>query len=284
MLLKTLILLIAVGNLSSARATEVDSFTQRNFYLLDSTFLLDKKVNNWLENSIKNTQGCDPTSLFQSIQKTFNRFGWSKFESAVVKDTAIKKHFPLKNHVYHKFKKTNSPSTIDFPHFISPLLKVNGVLIGADKFSHFFNEGLNYFKKTDLELAKAYGEWMERTFWGEFSTGVYSYSDLSANYHGFNFFKNLINSTNPYFICEKDKWKKNRNFTWKAYVDSSWDEGINCNSFRNSSLEHAFVSRVMEIELEQDKNLQCPTSSKECEKLLVKYGNLSNHLISPTCR
>ena len=82
--------------------------------------------------------------------------------------------------------------------------------------------------------------------------GIYSYADLSANYQGYLFFKELTHSKNPYFVCEQDKWKKVRVFDISQYLDASWDERINCNRLRDTKLLALFSKRLLEIEKDQN--------------------------------
>lgn len=274
-MMKSLLFVLTISFTLNGITSEVDSFTQRRYPLIDETSRLNTLTNKWLKQSTKSLKSCNPADVKMAIKKKFNKFGWSKFENFVVNHKSIEKHISTKNHVYSGFKKTNSPTIIDLPRVMSPSLKIANVYIGADKFSHFFNEGYNYSNKRSFEDAIEYGASMERSFWGLLTTGIYSYADLSANYQGYKFFNELTKGKKPYFKCRNNQWVKVRFFDWRNYVDDSWDEGINCNDFRTDELEDAFHKKI---------NVRCPITPRKCEFLRKKYASMSDHLISPKCR
>lgn len=86
---------------------------------------------------------------------------------------------------------------------MSPTTKVHGVHQGADKIGHLVQQGFDYYRRyrnelkdggTEAEAIKAAVDWgveMESTWGGQWWTGVYSNSDLAANYAGMKFYTNL---------------------------------------------------------------------------------------------
>lgn len=85
-------------------------------------------------------------------------------------------------------------------------LKMFGVYLGVDKLGHMFNQGYEYYVKyhqgletgaTPVESLKAVVEWGESTERGTYGTlvdGVYSNGDLAANFSGFHYYENLLNT------------------------------------------------------------------------------------------
>jgi len=87
--------------------------------------------------------------------------------------------------------------------FDAPTVCVHGYYMGTDKIDHFFQQGHGYFKLFMLREARgatpaaaiaaavARGVKQEHTYFGTAFSGVYSNSDLAANYAGMKFYLNL---------------------------------------------------------------------------------------------
>lgn len=128
---------------------------------------------------------------------------------------------------------------------------VGNVLIGSDKIGHFIDQGFDYWEKskggTDLAAAIRYGTETELGFFGMKTTGVFSYSDLAANWAGFDFYLNLVaTESDPfekraqayYLIRSNSKGElrivPQRKFEISKYVTQDWDEAINPSAFSES--------------------------------------------------
>lgn len=86
---------------------------------------------------------------------------------------------------------------------LSPTVRMYGVEFGTDKIEHFFQQGYDYYKIRNSELAKgrslvdaerkavAWGQRTERTYFGLIVSGVYSNADLYANFAGMKFYEGL---------------------------------------------------------------------------------------------
>lgn len=86
---------------------------------------------------------------------------------------------------------------------VAPTVKLHGVYQSTDKIGHFLQQGFEYYRayrvaRRDGESeAKAVqaaidvGVDQESSYFGELPTGVFSNSDLAANYAGFKFYRNL---------------------------------------------------------------------------------------------
>ncbi len=280
-LLLCLIIIFQVG------ATEVDSFSLRYQKLEDSRWQLNKSVNNSIDDAVKKSNRdyqCNEKILYRYMKRKFNLFGWSKFEIEVVLDSEIPKHHAPSVSIFEYFPFCG----VKLPLTVAPLVKVGDVLVGADKFSHFFNEGWNYFKISELnkkgvKAALMAGERDERGFWGVMTTGVYSYADLVANYQGLRFWRNLVRGEFPIVKCVNENWKVVRKFDWLEYLDQGFDEGYNCSSFRSVAMEEAFKKRVLQLEKETGREMSCPISIKKCSGLTKKYGAYASMLLHPLC-
>ena len=265
-------------------ATEVDSFSQRHIELVDSTSELNRLVNQWMSEVDLAQTDCNKDKLIRAIANKFTRFGWSKFETRVVGDNTIPQFYPIEDHVYSEFN-----TTLQLPYTISTLMRVRDVWIGADKFSHFFNEGHNYYKRLsrfngNMNKVLEYGHNMEAGMWGIRSTGVYSYADLVANFEGLSFFQSLVEGETPYYSCIQNKWTQVREFDWIEYVNHGWDEGMNCNRFLSDELKNLHDEKISHLENRYQLNLTCPIEPAYCEDLKAKYRFHADHLLSGECR
>lgn len=109
-------------------------------------------------------------------------------------------------------------------HILNPSIKVDGKLIGSDKLGHFFQQGYEYFTIADLQKkgeakAKQYGESTEEGGYGLNTTGIYSNADLSANFKGMSFWRDLVKNPTTY------------KFDVSKYITNDWNEESNPNFY-----------------------------------------------------
>ncbi len=122
---------------------------------------------------------------------------------------------------------------------------------------------------------------------GSKTTGVYSFGDLAANFAGMKFWGELVGdkvaTDKPYVKCVDDKWVKVREFDWLDWLDDSWDEGVNCNEYKNLKFKRSVNKTIKELEIKYPgSRFRCPVKNT-CRKLVEKYGKDSAHLIHPDC-
>jgi hypothetical protein len=177
---------------------------------------------------------------------------------------------------------------------MAPLIKLNGQYVGADKIGHFFAEGYSYYwraeiEKQSLEEVLLYGDGLEAGFYGAANTGIKSYGDLTANYRGYLFWKNLLEADEatgraPLFVCARGRYALAGTFSAAAYVDAAWDEGINCSEYAHPDMEVAVDRRIAEVAADRGEAMVCPMSAAQCQGLTASYGELAPHLLSARCR
>lgn len=136
----------------------------------------------------------------------------------------------------------------------SSTVKVYGSYIGVDKFGHFHDLGHIYFKtylgyrsegmsdeKAVAEVVKLFSEGpiSEGGLIGALATGVYSNADLTANYVGMKFYRNLLEPVKlkgveqpPLIVPDGDLWRLNdhvgpRTDFFRAFVSDHFNEAIN---------------------------------------------------------
>jgi hypothetical protein len=125
---------------------------------------------------------------------------------------------------------------------LAPTVQVNGVYLGTDKLSHFVSTGRRYYSYYNKQLKKGlrpqealektirFGLWNEKTFLGSWSSGVFSYADMEANYQGLLFYQSFCdsNQTQPLLTLSPErKWTQVRPFDIRSYISPYWDETFN---------------------------------------------------------
>ena len=272
-----------------AHAYEVDNFTGRNALLsgpeaADALPALDAKINQIIERAIEiaNTESpghCNRVMLRQEVARwtgpdpiSFLEF-WATFTKSVKQSKVA-----LEDSIYAGVPFKESPGM--WFAGIGRSLNLNGHIVGTDKIGHFFMQGLDYFKRVQLEgesldtvLRTEHGE---DGVWGLKMTGVKSYADMAANYQGYRFWSELYMGAKPYARCEQERrWVRARTFTWADYVSDAWDEAINCSEY-NPALA-ARVRKALDA-----RGLKCPIDLKRCNALAaLEY---SEHFQTPVCR
>jgi hypothetical protein len=192
---------------------------------------------------------------------------------------------------------------------LSDVVNINDVHIGIDKLGHFFAEGWRYFEMVAFEEktvydALAWGKEKETGLFGYSTTGIFSYADLSANFNGMRFWNKVLRKQGdplkgvfanllewPYVTCDIQvldsinageivwAWEYNTAFDIADYVDESWDEANNCNSYADPVIEEKVVKRIQDI----DPYFTCPYQSRACSDVREKYDQFSRYLLHPYC-
>ena len=281
---RVLFILILFSSVSIT--TEIDSFSIRNTELKDSTIYLNNLMNSYIQESIAeaNTWGyCDNESFINNLHNRIGGFFWTTFENTISSSSVIPWVTTcLEDSIYQDFSFFYAPAL--YLASLGPVLRLGNYFIGSDKFGHFISTGYDYYKayknnQDSLEHALEFGEYSESGYFGRQTTGIYSWADLVANYHGFKYFwsKLIGNNSSFYIICKNNKYYQARIFDWTTHINAGWDEGINCNSYKNKILEEQVEKRLSLL------NLSCPVAPQECKELINLYGDLAPRLVSPIC-
>lgn len=160
--------------------------------------------------------------------------------------------------------------------------------IGIDKIDHFFSHGFLYWNiveqdpllpdskvKNALDLGTA----QEEGPWGLQFTGVKSYADMSANYKGMSFWRDLLDGTPALIECVDNKFVLKNKFELENYFDASMDESINCDSYAKQDMLDSIKSFT-------NKNkISCPVSADRCAQFVKTYpANVAAKILHPLCR
>ena len=192
---------------------------------------------------------------------------------------------------------------------LSDVVSINGHLVGLDKIGHFFAQGWQYFELTDygketLDKAIAWGRQKEAGLFGYTTTGIYSFADLVANLNGWRFWNKVLLKqgdplmgvianffNDPHISCEIQiidsirnrmiirVWEYNARFDLADYIDGSWDEGNNCNSYADPTIEEKVAARIKQV----DPDFVCPLIAEHCMDAQEKYGYYAKSVLHPYC-
>ncbi|MGE0528197.1 MAG: hypothetical protein AB7G93_23175 [Bdellovibrionales bacterium] len=167
-------------------------------------------------------------------------------------------------------------------------LNIKGIPIGLDKIDHFFSTGRALIHDLDklnikdererdqkaLELSQLY----EHGVQGLAFTGVKSYADMASNWAGYTFWKRFLSHPEEYFSCADGMWNLTKKIDIRDYVDWSWNESINCNSYLSAKVRDQVNKNIETLGFKP-----CPVEASVCEQLKVKYGATAPSILSPRC-
>lgn len=288
--------LLTTGPVTEAK--EADNLTDRYKPLPDSTEIFDREMNRRLQDLQKEATSegiaCGDARKLRILFHDLNdsRFFIGSLESWAEDNPKVtKRSLEAQNSIYEGvlengwiFNRLKLASTV----------KVNGQLIGTDKFGHFIDQGFEFYtpyRRSGYQMATALSSSLgsEKSYSGGASTGTISYADSMANYQGILFYHALAEGPNPYFRCTNGKWTQVREFRWADYVDAGWDEGINCNELASPEAQRNYQKNISKLEAQAQKNKKtetytCPVSKEACSQLRERYVSVEKYVLSPECR
>jgi hypothetical protein len=230
-------------------------------------------------------------------------------------------HLPKDESLFRRVGFLDSPgSYIEIGSVLPVELSRNGqravYVIGSDKFGHFLGLGYEmletYLETRDEALAAGLKEnvatgqghmaalyrglVMEVTSLGGWTSRVFSYGDLSANYAGFRFFKDVAEEKSPYFTKDprSGKWALGaQEFSWSKLLEPSFDEGINCSHYYRSlggapNFQHKVAETIVNLQNATGMDLTCPLVTDACVQVAKDYdaqfgAATTDALVSPQC-
>ena len=328
----TLFILISTFIFQASFAAEIDSVTPRKLKLDNSLSIINTIFNQRLQEGVEKANAhqdyieeideyvdednfCDEEVLYTELRKAIYQ---SFTASWGLKGYDLDKQLRslLTRQSYSLSLNDSIYRDIDYLEGFSLNLKelsdvvnINGCLIGLDKMGHFFAEGWQYFELThyenqSIDQALEWGKQQEAGKFGYSTTGIFSFSDLVANFNGWRFWnkvllkeddplKGLIANffNRPYITCETQiiasiknrkivkAWEYNSRFDLSDYIDGTWDEGNNCNSYQDPMIEEKVTLRIKNV----DPDFSCPFIAEYCLEAQEKYGYYAKHVLHPYC-
>lgn len=282
-------------------AAETDGFTKRYDGIKDGMPLLNAEIRKRIVLSIselnktsRKTKVCDWKELDSKLGERLRRPIVGQIESLVNSSGNFPKFsFPLAESVYKTL-----PSITFMPIYVGNFLGItfgnqighDGLVIGTDKLGHFLDEGYYYYTAVHewgytFEEALDFGSYLENTFDGKWTSGVYSYADLAANYEGHRFWENALGipgkgRSSKYFYCRDGDWHIKRQFDLADYLNEAWDEGMNCNEFRSEDMKLAVDEQIKGLELKNGKRFACPVFPDRVPQMIKRYGAYAKKILN----
>lgn len=245
--------------LPTALAYESDTLTDRDQPLPDVEQTLDERAEEVVLQSIAWTNqktGCEASSeqthrlLAKAInarvspdelvteRKGFASFGFDRYSAWIEKGGVVHRSFPDRSDLYGDLTFTESP--ILKLAGVCSTVRVGDVLVGTDKFDHFFEEGYDGWRHAQYGAAPQRAiEWAthtELTTLGLETSLTFSYADLRADYDGMIFFDTLLDPERGVAAIGADGClRPNHPFAWSDWVTWQYDEVLNPNVYTETA-------------------------------------------------
>lgn len=299
--MKTVFFFTLIFSAIISQAAEVDQFTRRNEPLEDSSKVINEKANIFLKKAIDEAnlkqKNCDEKILYHYMSGYFSNHLKGELTIFVIEDKSVdRRQIDIRDSVFKDWNAWDGlllggPFRKSPKLALSPLIRVGDHIIGSDKFEHLFGRGLSYFKyyylkNKDLLKTIKRGVAQEKFYFGglKIETGVFSYSDLSANFNGMRFWNHILgkhedlmgDNLGPYVKCVDNKFVFNKEIDFRNYFDESMDEAINCSKFPTKKTLGKYNQSIKSLAM------TCPIDLDLHKKMIEKYGKFSKWIINST--
>jgi hypothetical protein len=297
---KVLRLLILFVSLN-AQSAETDPFTARYEMKEDGLPIINREMNHKLSSIVSTLNNssklsCDDTELRKLLGKKFRWPIRGVIETFIMKSSSVpRSEVTFESSIYYNSSSLHSTiikvgEIVGIP--FAPTIRTSDLLIGADKFGHFLDEGYYYYEmyntlKMDLEQVLKFGHVLEYSVHGQFLSGVFSFADLAANYEGLRFWTHMLGSERDkkqsiYLDCKNGKWKQIKTIDLAEYISYAWDEGMNCNKFNTQNLQYDIHKGIERLESRYQKRFRCPVYPEMVASMIERYREHAAMLINPS--
>lgn len=220
-----------------AGAYESDQYTNRTQDISDSLELMDGAVNKAIQDILARKNPPRTNSrIAKAIYFEIGGLYWAdKIERWAAKSSEVEKYDQTRRDSVYKgmpFWATR----VNFIFGIGRSFRVNGVMVGSDKFGHFVSQGYKYYLREvrgePREKLLKKGWFAERWIYGELTTGLFSNADIVANYEGWRFYQslfkdNVVKSKKSILMLNKGIYVQQRPFSFADHINDYWDEALN---------------------------------------------------------
>lgn len=289
-----------------AFAAETDAFTTRYKRVQDGLPVIQNEIQSRIIDGLsqlnRESDGeCDWDDLDSEMGSQLRRPFYGIIEGFINNSGKVENTFPtVQESIYAEV-----PFSYRWPMMLGAFFRIGlaghfhqgDLLIGADKFGHFLDEGYSYYaivhrygkgSPEDFEKALEIGHSSEKGVFGLWTGGVFSYADLAANLDGYHFWKDLLGGSGSihrresrYVSCDAGQWKWKGGLDLASYLSAAWDEGMNCSIYRNEAFTLGVENRIRKLEKAMDRKLMCPVYPDRVAKMIERYGDLAPRVIHP---
>lgn len=232
-------LMVCLVSLWTATASgyESDQYLYRDHPVDDALVLMDGRVNDALQSIAADWEGERSEARFaQEVYYALGGWYWvDRIERWADTNAAVQKYPQTRYH--HIYRGMPIWATrVNWLFGVGRSMRVSGVMLGTDKFGHFFSQGLKYHKRFARGWAEEKvlrrGVFAERWLFGLLTTGVYANADLVANYEGMRFYRslsepNIIPGKNAIVMWDGNTPRIARAFSFADHINDYWDEALN---------------------------------------------------------
>ncbi len=237
-------------------AYESDQYTNRTQKVADALEIMDQQVNAAIDKVLdRDEMSISRKAVARSIWSKIGGIYWAdKIERWAAKSPLVDKYDQTRHQSIYR----NMPiwaTRVNFVFGVGRSFKLSGVMVGSDKFGHFFSQGYKYYRRElrgepEAQLL-AKGAFAERWLFGQLTTGVYSNADLVANYEGWRFYQSLfddgvIEGKPAILELQEGRYIRRRKFTWADHVNAYWDEALNP-SYNAQALNKRLRHSILEL-------------------------------------
>jgi hypothetical protein len=304
-----LLALLAITAPRPGGAAEIDSVTGRAEPLRDSAGAMNDWINARIERGVaranERSEGCQEDVLYAELKRALASpfIGHSIAEELNEKTDLDSRRVLFDDSIYRDLGLFDAISV----HWkdLSAVIRVGDHVIGVDKFGHLFVEGWKYFEiayrdEEGVDAALNWGERSERTYFGHYTTGVYSQADLATNFEGMRFWIRVLRQRpdplegtslfeRPHVSCARKlffgakRWKRASRVDLERHLGAASDELVNCSSYRNPDIQAMVERRIREREVVDGERYICPIDPDACVAARERYGAYSNRILHPLC-
>ena len=245
---------LTVNAPASAFAYETDQLSNRGEPIADSTEVLNRKVNETIEEIVNEWhKGQEDMAFVDAIYHKIGGLHWvDRIEKWAMKSPEVDK---LETRRYESVFSGQPIWAVRVTALfgIGKTIRINDQLIGTDKLGHFISQGRKFYRRYlrygSEEKAAERSALTERAIFGQLSDGIYSNADLVANYEGHRFYRSLfeddiIDGKPAILRWEDGGWIVQRDFDWADHVNEYWDEALNVNHFDPLLYKHMHAALV----------------------------------------
>ncbi|CAH0992380.1 hypothetical protein SIN8267_02499 [Sinobacterium norvegicum] len=306
-LLPTLVLTLTIAVSQTTNSAEIDSYTGRHLLTEDAQIALNQELNRRFKFGIAGANqamaeaqtGCDTDKLYQQLRYAFAGNKDALVGNDIVSQLSDDSNIPsvIVQRPDSVYRDISLISGIDlYTGGLGAIIDINGNIIGVDKIGHFLAQGWDYFQAIEVEggsldEAMQWGEKTEASYYGLWTTGLFSHADLTANFNGYRFWLALLSpdrdplnaTASAYLHCDNQQWLINRPLDIADYIDGAWDEANNCLDFASDAIADGVQHNIDALQLTREQST-CPIKPQRCQLAVKKYGDYSAMLLHPRCQ
>ncbi|MCH8256843.1 MAG: hypothetical protein IIA75_02905, partial [Proteobacteria bacterium] len=146
---RLLLLLLLTGLASNLLAYESDQHSNRRAIVSDSIGVMDRKVNDTIAQIVRNwrRKRQDNKAFARAIYHELGGLYWAdKIERWAARTDLVEKYPQTRRHSIYRGMPIWA-TRVNFVFGVGRSFKVNAVMVGSDKFGHFFSQGYKYYKR-----------------------------------------------------------------------------------------------------------------------------------------